>query len=182
MEHNAISLYKSQIMIGFLALIIVSLISIIHCNAQELVCESGSAQIQRIIEVEGKTSTEIYKAVNRWVGKNFHNKDKILIQNQVENEMISGDGYEPKSVVIGLLVYSDLSYSFSVDIKDGKLRLTLSNLKIYHQSGGSNSVEAYCCKQDGSIRTNGQSQKIKQSIEALTDKLMQAFTMNNDDW
>jgi hypothetical protein len=152
--------------------------------SQEMKCIDGVAQIQKVVEIEGKSASDIYKAAQHWIAKSFHNKDKV-IQSEIENELIRGDGYEPGKVKLAFLVYSDLKYSFTIDIKDGRMRFTMNNLES-KSSSGSYSVETYCCKKDGKVRTNGQSQNIKSSIEEFYQQLLKSFEAElngkKDDW
>jgi len=151
---------------------------------QQLSCESGSAQLQQVIPMEGKSAADIYKLSTRWIAKNFHNKDKV-IQSTIENELIRGDGYESKLIKLSLMTYTDLSYTFTIDIKEGKLRFTMNNMKSIGDVA-SYSVETYCCKSDGQIRTNSQSQNLKKSIEEFTSKLIASLNQmqneKSDDW
>ena len=153
-------------------------------NAQQLTCTNGVAQIQQIIPIDGKTAPDIYKLATRWVAKNFHNKDKV-IQSTIENELIRGDGYEDKVIKMGL-TSAGLKFTFTLDIKDGKMRFTIDNMKSIVAGYAPYDVETYCCKKDGSLKTNYQANGIREDIEKFAARLIESFnkTQNEkgDDW
>lgn len=153
------------------------------CAGQNLKCVSGRSELQMVVSLDSMRAPDIYKLAHRWVAKSFHNKDKV-IQSEVENEMISGNGYEQPFVKISALTYGDLSYSFTMEIKDGKLRLTLLNM-ITATRTSSFKVEVYCCKPGGTIRANSQSQNIKENIELYAKQLVNSLLElrnKKDDW
>lgn len=148
--------------------------------AQELSCEGGKAHLQRVVEIPGKSAADIYKVATRWAAKSFHGKAQI---NTVENEMIKGDSYEPKLAKIAAMIESDFAYSFLIEIKEGKMRFTMDNFQLPNVNY---SFESYCCKNDGSIRSNSQSQNLKSSVEGHANKLIESFKKSfdekGDDW
>ena len=77
---------------------------------------------ESVVEVPGKTKTEIYSAIKMWYGKTFKGA-KEVIQSDVPGEVIVGVGNETKE--------GD-TYWFEITtlIKDGKFKTTVNCRKI----------------------------------------------------
>lgn len=155
-------------------------------QAQSIDCDGGKAQVRKIVEMPGKDAAEVYRLAQRWVALAFHNKDKV-VQTEVENELIRGDGYESQRVKMAGASY-DLKYSFAIDVKDQKLRFTMYNMLTGY--GGGNTefpVESYLCKPDGSFRNIPfQTKGVKESIETFSGQLIaslnNALAEKKEDW
>ena len=158
----------------------------VNVHAQAISCDGGQAKIQQVVEMQGKSAAEIYKLAQRWVALSFHNKDRV-IQTQVENELIRGDGYEPGQMKVAPGAYSDLKYSFSIEIKDNKLRFTMYDISVADHGIASFPAESYLCKADGSFRSIPfQTKNVKASIETFYAQLMvslnNALAEKKEDW
>lgn len=152
----------------------------------EMNCNSGQAQIQKVMEYPGKTTSELYKIVNLWITKSFYNKDDKVIQSSIENEMIRGDGYKLSILKMGSHTYTDLRFSFQIDIQNSKIRYTMNGMKSIAHNNKVYSIENYCCEMKN-IRTDERSQNIKESIESFTTTLLTSlneivFGKSNPDW
>lgn len=150
---------------------------------QEMKCINLHAKIEQVIDLEGKSAADIYKIAHRWIAKSFHNKDKI-IQVEVENEVITGRGYESGVIKMTAIDYAALSYAFTIDVKEGKLRLTVESMIGVTGDGGTYTIEVYCVKPDCTFRTNKQSQNVKQSIELFFKKIVNDLNeiVNDKGW
>lgn len=153
----------------------------LSCLGQVKVDYNGGApQYQKVIEVEGKTAADLYKACNKWVAVTYKNAAAVVAA-QVENEMIKGNGASVNGVKIGALVYATLDYSFTIDIKDGKVRYTANPGRV-----GDYLFSTYVFKNDGSIRGNSQAQNILTSVDGIINGLISSleshFSKPKDDW
>ncbi len=157
-----------------------------NAQAQYLDCEAGRARVQRVVEMPGKDAAEIYRLAQRWVALTFRNKDEV-IQTEIENELVRGDGYEPKAIRMAGS-HQDFSYSFAIDIKDQRLRFTLQDMKVgYPNARNGFAVENYLFKADCSARNIPlQTKGVREGVEAFSSKLMlslaSALAEVKEDW
>jgi hypothetical protein len=159
----------------------------INASAQvEMTYADGGAQFQQVIEAEGKAAADLYKSVIRWVNVAYKNPESV-ISAQLENELVKGNG-AGDVIMPGIMpVNYTYRYHFTIDIKDGKVRITVNDMKILTNSG-TFAVESYIFKSDGSKRTNNQAKGIESDITSdmtvLFASLKQGI-MNpdkKDDW
>lgn len=149
---------------------------------QSMTYDNG-AVIQHVINVEGSAS-DLYKAVERWVIKTYNSPDRV-ITGRIENEQIKGNGFSASALVLvaATNTRNDLKYSFTIEVKDGKIRYTM-----YSMRAEIHPIEAYIYKKDGSEKTNGQAKSVKASAEEVANGLVQsleAFLNNKEkggDW
>jgi hypothetical protein len=142
-------------------------------NAQvTLDYNNGSAQFQKIIELDSASSADLYKSVNRWITLNFKDPEKV-IQSKVENQSVRGNGFKAKGVRLSETPaeYVDLKYSFSVDIKEGRVRFVMHTMKALSKTG-TISVESYIYKSDGTERGSVQGTNAKGSLTQLANSLI----------
>jgi hypothetical protein len=147
--------------------------------------KDGVAQFQRVIEVEGKNASELYKIASDWVKTTYKNPDKVVTAT-TENELIKGSGVAPIKLGGGLAaVYDDYRYIFQIDVKDAKVRYTLSNMVLVK---GGYHIESYVYKKDGTERTSGQATSVKSETTAYANALITSLeaalkgTAKKDDW
>lgn len=94
--------------------------------AQEMpkITKDGFAPI--IVEVEGKTSAEIYAKAKEWIQTYYKNPSEVL-KADIPNEMIringyAVDGYKTKN--LGMVYGYDFDYTIEIEFKDGKYKYT----------------------------------------------------------
>lgn len=149
---------------------------LIGSNAQVVLdYNNGTAQFQTIMEFDTLPPADLYKSVNRWITLNFKNPEKV-IQSQVENENLRGIGFKAKGVRISdtPLEYADLTYAFSVDIKDGRVRFVMNNMKAITKSG-TRSIEYFVYKADGTERGSHPGINVKGSLTKLANSLISSL-------
>jgi hypothetical protein len=134
----------------------------------QMVVEYGAAKFQAIIPVDGKTAPEIYRLTNRWVATTFKNPNAAT-NSTLENEMVRGDGFYENGVNLGT-GRADMKYSWQVDIKEGKVRFTMTDM--YVLTPARFTFEMYVVKKDGSTRTNFQAAAVKESFETNANSLI----------
>jgi len=96
------------------------------------ITKEGLTNTTQIIALDSLSAKEIYSRINKYIQKNYSNPDKVAKGN-IENEFVSFNGVikDPifyksfgKERVIDCLI----EYYFNIDIKKGKIKLTISKL------------------------------------------------------
>jgi hypothetical protein len=149
----------------------------------ELTC-SDNATFRQVIDVPDKLAAEIFSLVNRWVAVTYTNPDKATMA-RLENEMIRGKGFKSNGVKVAMAAFADMYYSWQVDIKDSKVRFTMSEMRTDQYA-----FETYVCKKDGTVRTSAQASNIHQSFEGMANSLASSLKKvlfneggnTNEDW
>jgi len=120
-----------------------------------------------IVEFSGKSSDEIYKALKSWTAKTYNNPDFVL-KADVPNEYIRINGLW-NIVSRGPLGRSafGLTYTLSLDVKDGKLRYNIDNLR-----GVDNFNYANCFKGNGEKRQTKEVTNYLNDIEIYTEQFI----------
>lgn len=161
---------KSLLLIGSL------FFAFIGSNAQVVLdYNNGAAQFQTIMEFDSLPPADLYKSVNRWITLNFKNPEKV-IKSKVENESVRGVEFKAKGVRLSEtpLEYADLTYSFSVDIKDGRVRFVMNIMKAITKSG-TRSIESVIYKPDGTERGSVPGINAKGSLTQLANSLISSL-------
>jgi hypothetical protein len=154
----------------------VLLLGFIVSNAQvTLDYNNGSAQFQKIIDMDSVTSDDIYKSVNRWITLNFKNPEKV-IQSKVENESVKGSSFKAKGVRLSEqpAEYADLTYAFSIDIKGSRVKFVMNTMKAITKSG-TRSIEYFVYKPDGTERGSVPGINVKGSLTQLANSLISSL-------
>lgn len=104
--------------------IIVLLFVCVFGFAQEMpkITKEGFAPI--VVNVEGKTASEIYTKAKEWIQTYYKNPSEVL-KADISNDMIRIEGYavngfQTKS--LGMINNFDYSYTIEIQFKDGKYR------------------------------------------------------------
>jgi hypothetical protein len=101
----------------------------------------NKATMQSVITAPGQDANQIYKHVNRWLLATFKNPEHV-VKARIESEYVRGDAYHANVYQLGALSSVDFRYTFTIDIKDEKLRLTLSRgLVLYDNPQQRNIVQ-----------------------------------------
>jgi hypothetical protein len=132
----------------------------------------GTAQFQKVIEVDTSSAATLYKIVYRWVRETFNSPDAV-ISNTFENEEVRGNGFDPSGVQLSIFppLYGSLKYSFKVDIKPGKVRFTLYNMVGIFKNG-TYPLEVYLLKSNGQFKTNYEAVNVTNSTSSVANSLI----------
>lgn len=99
--------------------------------------------MQKIIAVPGKDAAYIYREVNRWLVATFKNPEDV-VKGRLEKEYIKGQACHAKLLTLGAVGSGDFQYGFTIDIKDEKVKVTLTNgillYSYYYDRESSNGV------------------------------------------
>lgn len=153
--------------------------------------EDERARSQSSIAAPGKNAAYLYKQVNRWLVATFQNPQDV-IKACIESEYIRGQVYHSNFFKIGALSGTDLQYTFSIDVKDEKVRLTLYNAQVlyddYQDISKAHPLEAYL-KSINKKKKDPHAENIISSINALSASLFKSLEnfllteyVSNHDW
>lgn len=173
-----------------LACVMTSLIASSPEQAQEWVLKDGKAQYQTVIIVPDHDARFIYKQVNRWLVHRFKSPEDVL-KARIEGEYLRGDVYCPKLCQLGTLSSPDFSYTFSIEIKDGKVRLTLYNGTVtfinFEDGNRTYSLETYLTRQSkkpdrNSSKLISSANELAMSLKDSLENFLTAEYTAADDW
>ena len=172
-------------------LLIILLLSSIFMFSQDISLkynpETGLAEFQEVISVDGKSATELYNLAQKWVINTYRNPDEVIV-GDIEGETIKGSGYQRNVVVFTKTprAIGDWKYSFKVDFKDNKARFTIFDMKC---GTGLFPIENYLYKSNGELRKNAQARNVLESITVEANTLYVSFKSailqldsNDTDW
>ncbi len=136
--------------------------------------DGSKAVAERKFVLPGKSESEIYKDVYRWLMAEYNNPDDA-IKARLEGEYLRGVGYASECVKVGALSSGDLQYTFVFAISDEQVTVTLSNailLYSYSSHDGYVPVEHYMNSDGGKGgKTNPEFENVLTSIEAFSSRL-----------
>ena len=144
--------------------------------AQETVKLSSEGIKPVVVEMEGKSASEMYKDAKQWVNTQFKNPKEVL-KAEVENDMIRVDGYCPDCFgikAIGMVMY-DYSYTLEIYFKDGKYKYDVQVTKL--SDNGAPFAYNYTAfyKNDGTVRN-----MYKKTVETMETSLNETFLSFQD--
>ncbi len=149
--------------INFLAVLIILLFSNMSYSQENKFELTKDGYNPIVFEIQDLKKDSIYKLTKKWVVKTFKNPKEVLTAD-IENESIKINGFSPKTVNCSFGCTADLKYSFDIDFKDNKYRLSII-IEVPEFPNGYNSF----FKKDGTIRSNFKAAPI--SIDDFINKL-----------
>lgn len=152
--------------------------------------ESGMTEMQQIFLFEGKSSEEIYNRTKSWIVKAYKNPEHVVV-GEAENEVVKINGafneFYDANVMSPSLLFP--TYTLRIDIKDGKARITINDIKIKNEL---NTYEiTYSLYKKGFVpKTSNNAKVIRKNIESQANSLLISFNEHvnqevkaqNDDW
>lgn len=140
--------------------------------------EGSKAVAERKIVLPGKSESDIYKDVYRWIMTEYKNPDDV-IKARLEGEYLRGVGYASECVNVGALSSGDLQYTFAFVIRHEEVTVTLSNailLYSYSAHDGYVPVEHYMKVERGKAgKNNRDSENVLNSIDAFSLRLFSSL-------
>ncbi|MBT1701939.1 DUF4468 domain-containing protein [Chryseosolibacter indicus] len=137
---------------------------------------NGKVQAQKIFEVSGQQAHNIYIKVNYWLIEVYNSPEEIL-KARLENEFLKGEVYHPNVFKLDNLDNAGLRYTFTLDIKDEKVRFTISNVHILHsyahETDDDHLLEFYIKKLSKGKDTTAR--KVVESVNLFADSLLKSF-------
>lgn len=114
--------------IHFLPIAIALLALLSGCNTTSSLT-SADTSYTSIIEVPGKSKSELFTATNVWFADNFVSSKSVIQYSDKEAGKVVGKYHS--QVAVGL-AYHETNQTVQVDVKDGKVRLTFRNPQDYY--------------------------------------------------
>lgn len=141
--------------------------------------------IQRVVVVEGVTKDVIFEGVKMWIAENFRSAKAVLEYQDKESGRIIGNGkmdYPCSGIECVAKSDWDVLFTMRVDVKDGKFRLSFTNLQLSwpasYDSLGAHSAGLVPVSQQGDMES------IKPVLLAYGDSIKKfiANPKNTKDW
>lgn len=126
--------------------------------AQEMPKITKEGLVPIIVNVEEKTSAEIYAKTKEWIQTYYKNPSEVL-KADISNEMIriqgyAVDGYKTKN--LGMVYGYDYDYTLEIEFKDGKYKYNYVVGQFWSLGKPVTYSYRYFIKDDGSIRKTQQ--------------------------
>ena len=119
------------------------------------------AQFQGEIEVINRSAEELYQIATRWASRTYDNKARY---SKIENEIIRGEGFKIHGVTLTPNAVGDMLYSWRINVQDGKVLLTISNMAVFTVPGTTDTFESFLYGKDGAELLTDLSMNVKQSF------------------
>ncbi len=139
-----------------------------------LMAKDGIENASQVIILDSLSAKEIYSRINKYIQKTYANPDKVSKGN-VENEYISFNGIKNNCITRRILLtnyYYSLEYYFSIDIKDGKMKITLTKAEesCNESKGFMNRINCFFPNTYNLFNNNGEPRSATSSIVFGFDK------------
>ncbi|MFD2587051.1 DUF4468 domain-containing protein [Croceitalea marina] len=120
---------KTNLIFGIILVLMTSL----NCNAQEY--EQEEKTISGIFDIEGKSKTEIFASINKWIALNYNSAQNVVQLNDKESGNIIVKGINeavyknvmkelyPKNKYMQEFSTVEFNHTMEINIKDNKFRI-----------------------------------------------------------
>lgn len=166
------------------------LLSVFWANAQlnNIDPETQKVLYQETVTIDSLKKEQIFKRAYDWMTNNFKT-NKFDVNDKV-NYKLANEGSFPLSYTYDFKYKSNntVTYSFTIEIKDGKYRYTFKDFKVYDDKLGpktSQPVEAAYQKMKSNIKkefSNKFNAEIENIINDLKKGISSAPTEESEDW
>ena len=159
-----------------------------------------------VVNVEGKTASEIYKKVIEWIKITYKNPDKVILST-IDNEYVRFEGSSGSFYSINIPLmgksYQETKYQIEISIKDGKYKFDIISMENYlapsqYSRGGWNQnilfngnldkeyLEKTIFKKDGTLRNTWKNiNDVPVYFNDLNKSILESITSSvkkNDGW
>jgi hypothetical protein len=184
-------------MIKSLSVVLLFLVATTFANAQSMkltpndfVDAADESKNYIVLNFAGKSQSDLYKAVLKFVNSHYNNPEKVATK--IEDEQIVIDAMEQKATAWGRGNALDFFYKITMDFKDGRLRFAPNYKYLVNYNGieyplvkKSNLwVKTALFNTDGKVRREA----AKQELEKFINNYIRAITnsintsKSNDNW
>jgi hypothetical protein len=129
-----------------------------------------------VIIIDSSNTADLYKKTLNWVQETYKNPEKVL-KTKIENEKIRVDGIKTGAwyyKMYGLASYCDVEYSFNIEFKDNKVRLSFDFGSTYLSLDGSTTVFDYTKM----YKENGKVYKVYEHTQEGMDQMMNELSLS----
>lgn len=140
-----------------------------------------------IIQVDSMDAEKIYQKTIKWIQESYKDPQQVLKAN-IENEKIRIEAFKSNAwyyMSLGTKYLYDMDYTFEIEFKDRKIRLTYTPGQFWAQGKRGLTYESFY-KSAGEIRPAYKESEIslEQTMNELRDSLYNYLTKKNksNDW
>jgi hypothetical protein len=137
----------------------------------------GKAIVEKKLMILGKSQSDIYKEVYRWLIKVYKDPEDIL-KARLEDEYLRGVGYYSNFVKFGVISNADLQYSFTFEIKNEEVVFKIFNafLLYSYEEVGVHPVENFLIvKSSKKVDKNEGAERVLASLNTFSNSLFESF-------
>lgn len=142
--------------------------------------QEADKTVSQVYEVPGFTKDQIFTATKVWIAETFRSAKAVTeYENQQEGTLIGNGVINYPCSGMDCLAKSDwrVPFTMRVDTKDGKFRLTFTNIRLAW-SGSYNTTVGYMPAHEGPVQMQNDMDAIKPKLLAFGDQLTQAIKAN----
>lgn len=147
--------------------------SLVGCATVPTADNPPMTEYQRIVEIPNVKQDLIYEGSRQWVAKSFKSANSVIQYQDKSTGSIIGKGNMPFTCTgwtcANGLPYS-LDFTFKVDAKDNKARVSFSDLNI-HQSAGYSALLGPVNESNRKVVTEEEKTKVKSVLDTTIDSL-----------
>jgi hypothetical protein len=114
----------------YISILMIGAVFIAGCG--RLVKVSEKEQMVRQVFNAPLSNNEIYDRALEWCAKKFVNLNDAIVVKDREKGRIIGKGNSKYSEYFDFLVDREFSYAFTIEVKDGRYRVTFDNFIVYY--------------------------------------------------
>ncbi len=175
-------------------ILLIILFPVIVVNAQNsttiITKLSGNGQLmgEAIISISNKNKSEIYQNTIEWISYNYRNTESV-IQSKIDNKMIRFNGMSSSVIGPYMSYWFDLFYVIQIDIKNDKIRFSVSDLKQVSQRSPYTKTPLEFMYKKGVIKKGKKYLKVKEQVDIQLTVLLislknfiEGGAEINDDW
>lgn len=135
---------------------------------------NGKAIVEKKLMLAGKSQSDIYKEVYRWLIKVYQNPEDIL-KVQLKDEYLRGLGYHTDCVKFGAQSSADLQYSFVFEIKNEEVKFNIFNAFLIYsfEDVGVHPMEDFLLVKNS--KKNKDADMVLASLNEFSKSLIESF-------
>ena len=149
---------------------------------------NGSLTGEVITSINNKTNSEIYNNTIEWISYKYRNTESV-IQSKIDDKMIRFSGISSSVIGPYMSYWFDLSYVIQVDIKEGRIRFSVYDLKQVSQRSPYTKTPLEVMFKKGQIKKGKKYLKVKDQVDLHLSVLLISLKQFieggaeiNDDW
>jgi len=140
----------------------------------QMIYLNGSALFVKDIPVKNRSAENLYNIINAWTISTF-NSASTVVKRKVEDVIIQGVGVEPGIVLYAFpRVVASLKYSFTIEVEDDKICLSMSDMNIVTDESNYTLEEYLFDKKQHEI-DDKQTRKIKSHATKIANVLVNSL-------
>lgn len=135
--------------------------------------ENGNYEYQGVVEVEGKSQTELFDEIKEWTALNFRSAQDVIQLEDRDNGIFIAKGYIP---VMMKMYERYLYHTLRVETREGRYRYTINDFEIFTPSTN----ERYSLEKAMISQNDGD--KVDTVIKELLGNIETHLKEESEDW